>query len=273
MFKNKKKVIYSLIVATLLSTTVANAAPYNYRNIDYNKTYNNYRWENTIIYNNNWNNNWNNNVNTEKETIKNDYPVFTWEVVVNTSPITRPGYIIDLPYTPPKPVQPTYPIPSEPVESEEPTYPSLPQPEKPVEPSVPEVPTVPASGLSAIEMELVRLVNIERQKGGLKPFTASSELSNVARTKSEDMARNNYFNHTSPTYGSPFKMMQTFGIKYSTAGENIARGQLSAQTVVNGWMNSSGHRANIMNPSFNKIGVGHSKSSNGTNYWTQMFTN
>ena len=123
----------------------------------------------------------------------------------------------------------------------------------------------------SIEQEVVRLVNIERQKAGLAPLQYSEELSRVARIKSQDMADNNYFSHTSPTYGDPFAMMRSFGIQYRTAGENIAKGYTSAQSVVNGWMNSSGHRANILNPNFGKIGVGYVKA-NGTTYWTQMFT-
>jgi uncharacterized YkwD family protein len=118
----------------------------------------------------------------------------------------------------------------------------------------------------------VRLVNIERQKAGLSPLSVSNKLSDVARLKSKDMADNRYFSHTSPTYGSPFDMMKQFGISYRTAGENIAKGYLSAESVVNGWMNSSGHRANILNPSFGTIGVGAYKTGN-TFYWTQMFTN
>ncbi|NMB28142.1 MAG: serine protease [Tissierellia bacterium] len=125
---------------------------------------------------------------------------------------------------------------------------------------------------TSIEMEVARLVNIERQKEGLAPLTFSEELSKVARIKSQDMANNNYFSHNSPTYGDPFSMMKSFGIQYKTAGENIAKGYSSAESVVRGWMNSSGHRANILNPSFGKIGVGY-VNVNGTTYWTQMFTN
>lgn len=157
-------------------------------------------------------------------------------------------------------------VTSTPVESIEPTVPSTPS--APVE-SQP----ITNPGISQVEMEVVRLVNIERQKEGLAPFKVSAELSKVAKTKSEDMGKNNYFSHTSPTYGSPFQMMKTFGIKYNTAGENIAKGYLSAQAVVSGWMNSSGHRANILNPSFKTIGVGTYTTGNGTIYWTQMFTN
>ena len=95
------------------------------------------------------------------------------------------------------------------------------------------------------------------------------ELSRVARYKSQDMKDKGYFSHTSPTYGSPFDMMKKFGITYRTAGENIAKGQRTPQAVVNAWMNSSGHRANILNSSFTQIGVGYVADGN---YWTQMFT-
>lgn len=125
--------------------------------------------------------------------------------------------------------------------------------------------------VSAIEQEVVRLVNVERQKNGLSALELDTELSKVARLKSQDMATKGYFNHTSPTYGSPFDMMKQFGIKYSTAGENIAMGQPTAEAVVKAWMNSEGHRANILNKNFTKIGVGYYKGNNGSPYWTQMF--
>lgn len=124
------------------------------------------------------------------------------------------------------------------------------------------------SSVLNFEKEVVRLVNVEREKAGLKPLTYDWELSRVARIKSQDMKDNKYFSHTSPTYGSPFQMMKSFGIKYRSAGENIARGQATPQAVVNAWMNSSGHRANILNPSFTHIGVGYVADGR---YWTQMF--
>ena len=93
-------------------------------------------------------------------------------------------------------------------------------------------------------------------------------LRNVARIKSSDMSSNKYFNHTSPTYGTPFNMLKSFGISYKAAAENIAQGYTTAEAVVNGWMNSSGHRANILNASYTKIGIGY--EANG-NYWTQLF--
>ncbi len=122
--------------------------------------------------------------------------------------------------------------------------------------------------VTSYEQEVIRLVNEIRVKNGLSALTYDWELSRVARYKSQDMKDNKYFSHTSPVYGSPFDMMRSFGIRYRSAGENIARGQRSPQAVVDAWMNSSGHRANILNSSFTHIGVGYVASGN---YWTQMF--
>ena len=123
----------------------------------------------------------------------------------------------------------------------------------------------------SFQKEVTRLVNVERSKRGLSELSFNTQLSNVATIKSQDMINKNYFDHTSPTYGSPFDMMKQFNISYRTAGENIAKGQTSPAQVVNSWMNSSGHRANILNANFTDIGIGVAKSSNGTLYWTQMF--
>jgi uncharacterized YkwD family protein/spore coat assembly protein SafA len=124
------------------------------------------------------------------------------------------------------------------------------------------------STVTAYEKEVIRLVNEIRVKNGLSALTANWELSRVARYKSQDMVNNRYFSHTSPTYGTPFQMIKSFGLTYRSAGENIAYGQTTPQAVVNGWMNSSGHRANILNSSYTQIGVGYVASGN---YWTQMF--
>ena len=124
------------------------------------------------------------------------------------------------------------------------------------------------SSVASYEHEVVRLVNEIRQQNGLKPLTENWELSRVARYKSQDMLDNRYFSHTSPTYGSPFQMIKAFGLSYRTVGENIAKGYASPQAVVNGWMNSSGHRANILNVSYTQIGIGYVAQGN---YWTQMF--
>lgn len=127
------------------------------------------------------------------------------------------------------------------------------------------------STISEEASEVIRLVNVERSKNGLAPLKANAELSKVATVKAQDMINKNYFSHTSPTYGSPFDMMKKFGINYTAAGENIAYGQKTSAEVMNGWMNSSGHRANILNSKFTEIGVGVAKDKNGTPYWVQMF--
>jgi uncharacterized YkwD family protein/spore coat assembly protein SafA len=124
------------------------------------------------------------------------------------------------------------------------------------------------TSVRAYEQEVIRLVNVERAKAGLKALTEDWELSRVARYKSQDMHDLRYFSHTSPTYGSPFEMMKAFGIRYRTAGENIAMGYRTPAAVVDAWMNSPGHRANILNASYTRIGVGYVAAGN---YWTQEF--
>ena len=124
------------------------------------------------------------------------------------------------------------------------------------------------SGVTNYEQEVIRLVNEIRTENGLKSLSYDWELARVARFKSQDMKDNKYFSHTSPVYGTPFQMIRNFGISYRSAGENIARGYSTPQAVVNGWMNSSGHRANILNANYTHIGVGY---VSGGNYWTQMF--
>ncbi|WP_059172554.1 CAP domain-containing protein [Bacillus sp. FJAT-27445] len=138
-----------------------------------------------------------------------------------------------------------------------------PQPAKNQEPAAPQ-----AGTLSAYEQQVVSLTNQERAKAGLSALKADSNLGKMAREKSRDMSANGYFDHNSPTYGSPFDMMKKFGISYSYAGENIAMGQRSPQEVVTAWMNSEGHRKNILNKNFTHIGVGHIAQGN---YWTQEF--
>lgn len=128
-----------------------------------------------------------------------------------------------------------------------------------------------ASNLISFEEEVIRLVNIERNKNGLPALTKNWEASRVARTKSQDMINKNYFSHNSPTYGSPDAMMRNFGLKFSSWAENIAYGQKTAKDVMNSWMNSPGHRANILSKNVTQIGVGVAKKYNGTMYWTQMF--
>lgn len=127
------------------------------------------------------------------------------------------------------------------------------------------------SATKSIESQVIQLTNQERAKNGLKPLAADWQLSRVARYKSADMKDKNYFSHTSPTYGSPFTMMRNFGIAYRSAGENIAAGQRTPSEVVQSWMNSPGHRKNILNPAYTHIGVGHVTGGSYGHYWTQMF--
>ncbi|MEF3302892.1 CAP domain-containing protein [Paenibacillus sp. GYB003] len=123
-----------------------------------------------------------------------------------------------------------------------------------------------ATTASAYADQVVSLVNQERAKAGLSPLASDPALTKMALDKAKDMYNNNYFDHNSPTYGSPFDMMKAYGISYSYAGENIAKGQRNPQEVMNAWMNSAGHRQNILSPNFTKIGVAY---YNGE--WVQEF--
>ena len=125
--------------------------------------------------------------------------------------------------------------------------------------------------LSNFEDEVIRLVNVERSKNGLPVLAKNWQASRVARIKAQDMIDFKYFSHNSPVYGSPFNMMENFGLRFSSAAENIAMGQKSASEVMQTWMNSPGHRANILSKTITQIGVGAAKAANGTLYWSQMF--
>ncbi|MHB1392195.1 MAG: SafA/ExsA family spore coat assembly protein [Clostridia bacterium] len=132
--------------------------------------------------------------------------------------------------------------------------------------------TIPSmTAINALENEVIRLTNIERSKKGLAVLKANWQLSRCARYKSQDMINKNYFAHQSPTFGSPFDMIESFGISMAAGGENIAMGQRTPQEVVTAWMNSPGHRSNILSTAYTEIGVGCAKSSSGSYYWTQMF--
>lgn len=121
--------------------------------------------------------------------------------------------------------------------------------------------------LSNAEQEVLRLVNEERAKVGASVLAFDPQLSFIAYVKSGNMVELNYFDHISPTYGDPFNMMDQFGYVYLAAGENIAAGYRSASEVVDAWMKSPGHRANILNPVYQYIGIGEYQR-----YWTQLFS-
>ncbi|HOM43369.1 MAG TPA: CAP domain-containing protein, partial [Bacillota bacterium] len=124
--------------------------------------------------------------------------------------------------------------------------------------------------MSSDESRILQLVNAERAKAGAKALSASSDCTILARMKSKDMADNNYFSHQSPTYGSPFDMLKSNNVSYMYAGENIAMNQ-SAEAAFNAWMNSEGHRKNILNPNFTELGVGIAPKGGGSYIYTQLF--
>lgn len=185
-----------------------------------------------------------------------------------TKPVTKP---VEKPVT--KPVEEK--VPAKPVEEKETTNQVVTQPTE--TPKTPVVESQPVkeepkneslSDIDAIEAKVVELTNAERAKNGLSALQIDKPLMAAAREKSQDMKDNNYFSHTSPTWGSPFDRLKALGISYQAAGENIAKGQKTAEEVVTAWMNSEGHRANILDAKFTHIGVGYVKDGN---IWTQQF--
>lgn len=124
--------------------------------------------------------------------------------------------------------------------------------------------------LLEMEDKMIGLVNGEREKDGLNKLELDEELRNVARIKSEDIAENDYFDHTSPTYGSPFEMMERFGIGFTQAAENLA-GHGSVELAHEGLMNSQGHRENILRSGLTHIGIGIRPDEKYGYIFTQMF--
>ncbi len=119
--------------------------------------------------------------------------------------------------------------------------------------------------------QVVDLVNTERAKEGLAPLTVNTKVQAAAQVRA--MESEKLFSHTRPDGSSFATALKEQGVSYRRAGENIAWGQRTPEQVVNAWMNSAGHRANIMNPNFTTMGVGYYQNTNGTNYWCQLFTN
>jgi uncharacterized protein YkwD len=141
------------------------------------------------------------------------------------------------------------------------------------EPGGGDPPSCNPGGNSSFEAEVISLINQERANEGLSALSNQSQLTSAARTHSDDMACNNFFSHTSPTTGSPFDRIAAAGYSYSAAGENIAAGYGSPSALVDGWMSSSGHRANILSTNFTQIGVGYAywEESDYDRYWTAVF--
>ncbi len=163
-----------------------------------------------------------------------------------------------------KPAELSKPAPAKPVAQK----PATSTPQAVEKPAAAKPATQQPGSISNIEQQVLTLTNQERAKSGLKPLATDALLMNSAREKSADMSKNNYFSHTSPTLGSPFDQMKAKGIQYKAAAENIAMGQKTAAEVVKGWMESPGHRANIMNGNYTHIGIGYDAKGN---YWTQQF--
>ena len=164
----------------------------------------------------------------------------------------------------------TLPCPSAPETPDEPETPDVPDtPDTPSEPDTPSTPDTPDTGsASSFAQQVLTLVNRERAANGLSALRLDDTLCRYATVKSQDMHDNGYFSHTSPTYGSPFDMMKSFGITYNYAGENIAMGYSTPEAVMTAWMNSAGHRANILSENFTTLGVGYVADGG---YWTQWF--
>lgn len=146
------------------------------------------------------------------------------------------------------------------------------RPEEKPETDAPEMetPDIEDNNADAYVSEVVRLVNAERAKAGLPALSMNRTVNAAAQVRAREIVSN--FSHTRPSGANCFTALQEAGVRYRGAGENIAYGQSSAQAVVNAWMNSAGHRANILNKNFTTIGVGH-HVRNGVHYWTQFFVN
>jgi uncharacterized YkwD family protein len=188
-----------------------------------------------------------------------------------TQAVICPGYQITVPQ--PTIAPPIYTQqPTTPVYTPQQTTPSILTPVIPTPTPQPSTGTNTSTGSEnlTLEQQVAALVNSQRAARGLSPLSWNANLATLARIKSDDMASNNYFSHTSPTYGSPFDMLKSFGVSYTAAGENIASGQTTAQNVMDTWMNSPGHAANILNSNYTEIGVGYSYN-NGSPIWTQLF--
>ncbi|MFC7532502.1 CAP domain-containing protein [Actinoplanes sp. GCM10030250] len=134
-----------------------------------------------------------------------------------------------------------------------------------------QAPTGGDSGSSSVNAEVIRLVNVERQKAGCSDLTSESRLEAAAQKHSELQAQQNSMSHQLPGEASMGDRVTAEGYRWRGVAENVAAGYTSAASVMDGWMNSPGHKANILNCGYEQIGVGLAKSSSGTQYWTQNF--
>jgi uncharacterized YkwD family protein len=128
-----------------------------------------------------------------------------------------------------------------------------------------------AGGSSGEEQSMLSLVNQARSKAGSSPLHIDASLAKLARMKAQDMVNKGYFSHTSPTYGSPFDMLKSYGVDYSYAGENLA-GAATVQSAHDNLMDSPGHRDNILNQNFTRVGIGMVSSEAYGRIYVQIFT-
>lgn len=118
---------------------------------------------------------------------------------------------------------------------------------------------------------ILKKVNIARREKGLKPLKINEELNKIAIVKAKDMAKDEKLSHNSKKFGMTFNLIKKEGIRYSAAAENIARWHDTPEFVAKRWLNSKGHRKNILNPDYDETGIGLAKDKNGKNYWVQLF--
>jgi uncharacterized protein YkwD len=187
-----------------------------------------------------------------------DFDKITVTSAATPSP-SRPGAPSAVPSAPSIPTVP--PTPSTPGQA--PSAPPTPSPTVP--------PTPVLTGQAAQEAEVVVLVNQQRATAGCQPLNVDSRLAAAARGHSADMAARGYFDHTTPDGVDFATRITNAGYQWSAAAENIAKGQPDAASVMNSWMNSAGHKANILNCGYKDIGVGLAYDSGGTPLWTQDF--
>lgn len=121
--------------------------------------------------------------------------------------------------------------------------------------------------------EILSLTNEERKSNDLSELSLSTTLCEIAQLRAADMAENNYFAHVSPTDETAFSLLQTYGILYFNSSENIGKGSVSNERMVQTWMDSTDHRKNILSETYHQLGVGIAKANDDTIYWVQIFTN
>lgn len=168
------------------------------------------------------------------------------------------------------PLQPGEELPAQPPEEVEPPAEEAPPQETPPAQEEPDEDAPEESGGVQEAAEAVAsLVNAARRDAGLSELELDADLCAAAQARAQEIAQS--FSHTRPDGSSCFTILEEFGISYRAAGENIAMGQRTPEEVMDGWMNSSGHRANILNGTFTSIGVGYYVDGAGAAHWVQIF--